>query len=197
MPDHSGFTGSRNHPTVRQVAWLAASMRDVLHHGVCVGSDHASHQVALQLGRRIVAHPPSVEKLMARECLASAHEIRKPKWYHDRNRDIVNESAHLLALPDGPERPNSGTWYTINYAVEQRKPVYICYPDGVVEHRLWVDFDNGGGHPHTCVRRFKPPTEGPHMCAPNDGTTPMSDIRVDALDDWDEEPPEQVGPWTR
>lgn len=156
--DHVGFTGSRNHPTVRQVAWLTLemNMRDVLHHGVCVGSDHAAHLVALQTDTHIVAHPPSNDKLMARECLDTADEIRKPKWYHNRNRDIVDESQTLLALPDGPERPNSGTWYTINYAISKRKPVYMCFPDGSVEHRLWGDFDDGhsGGYPHPCIRRF-------------------------------------------
>jgi hypothetical protein len=40
----------------------------------------------------------------------------------------------LIATPDGPRRPHSGTWYTIDYAKQDNKvPVVVCLPDGTID----------------------------------------------------------------
>ena len=60
--------------------------------------------------------------------------VMKPKKYLDRNHDIVDASAEMLALPSGPEKMRgSGTWATIRYARRTRVPLLICWPDGRVE----------------------------------------------------------------
>jgi predicted Rossmann fold nucleotide-binding protein DprA/Smf involved in DNA uptake len=135
-----GVTGTRKGITDAQTRWLREQLAyaETLHHGACVGADEAAHTIALDLGSSIVVHPPENTRLMA--------EVRTPprgrsfvicqsKPYLERNHDIVDASDRLLALPDGPERPKSGTWATVRYAVRTGKPVAICYPDGTVEHR--------------------------------------------------------------
>lgn len=141
-----GFTGTRNEPTDAQLIWLKAmfivSLPTELHHGACVGADAWAHRLALQTlaGRiQITVHPPVKQALMMpiNKILSpfGGIAILGPKPYLARNRDIVNAAEKLIALPDGPERPKSGTWYTINYATENGVPVWICYPDGELEER--------------------------------------------------------------
>lgn len=137
MPDRMGFTGSRNQPTVRQILWLNGMIDPFteLHHGVCVGSDAVAHEIALANHASITAHPPTDTRLMSESSLATADDVREAKPYLERNKDIVDETEYLVALPDGPEYERSGTWSTVRYAVGVGKPVSICYPDGTVEER--------------------------------------------------------------
>jgi hypothetical protein len=139
-----GFTGSRNRPTPKQLAWLDLYFFDrdvdVLHHGACVGSDLAAHRMALDYAVPVVVHPPIKDGYLAEECLfvpppPTKHQVTvlERKHYHARNRDIVHAADRLIALPDGPRRPHSGTWYTIDYAVGQHFRVQTCFPDGHVE----------------------------------------------------------------
>ena len=136
-----GMTGTRNPISYEQYVWLHLMVSeecDVLHHGACVGADEESHDAAVAYGQDIIVHPPTNERLMmAREKWRTplVAAVMPAKDYLDRNRDIVDASEKLIALPDGPERRGSGTWYTINYAVRKGKPVSICYPDGSVESR--------------------------------------------------------------
>lgn len=141
-----GFTGTRNLPTRQQHRTLNLFMFDndidQAHHGACVGSDLAFHGCALNYGVPIVVHPPLEEAYLAWECLTATHEVYEPepditvlerKEYHERNRDIVHACDNLLATPNGPRRPHSGTWYTIDYALKHKVPVVICWPDGTLE----------------------------------------------------------------
>lgn len=140
-----GFTGTRNPLTLQQrtaleMALSAAVARgDVeFHHGACVGADAASHLSALARGMHVIVHPPVNEsKMMPAEMLIPARganiTVLPPKDYHARNRDIVNASTYLLAMPDGPERPHSGTWYTIRYAESRGIIAHIVYPDGSIK----------------------------------------------------------------
>lgn len=128
-----GFTGTRNGITKPQRAWLAKEIDSdtELHHGACVGADAAVHAIGRSVGARIVVHPPTDERLMMP---VDPDVIRLPaKPYHDRNRDIVDDTLWLLACPDGIERRHSGTWFTIRYAERRGTPVLICYPGGTVE----------------------------------------------------------------
>lgn len=84
-----------------------------LHHGDCVGADDIAGQVAHRCSFRVVAHPPTNERLRAH---GVADEVREPLEYQVRNRRIVDETEMLIAAPDGPERLYSGTWSTVRYA---------------------------------------------------------------------------------
>jgi len=138
-----GFTGSRHEPTTEQRLWLLECLLDYppkeFHHGCCIGSDAFAHGAAkscsdLGLGC-IVLHPPSDP---SREMEYTNWDYANCTWYPKkdylvRNKDIVRECDMLLALPDGPKRPHSGTWTTIGYAEQYGKPVLICDPLGKIK----------------------------------------------------------------
>lgn len=138
-----GFTGTRNKPTDAQLRQLLSFLRgsgdddyiEALHHGACVGADLAAHQYAFSLEMPIVVHPPIKEAYLAFQCLEPHPNVtvleRKP--YFVRNRDIVDAADRLLAVPDGPRRPDSGTWHTINFAMYRQMPITVCWPDGRME----------------------------------------------------------------
>lgn len=130
-----GFTGTRNEPTDAQLDWLwreMAAYRE-LHHGACVGADYCAHQAASETGIPVIVHPPTNDRLRMRYDPAATWLPAKP--YLVRNRDIVDATDELIAIPDGPERQQSGTWSTVRYAVNLKRYVRICYPDGRVETR--------------------------------------------------------------
>lgn len=130
-----GFTGTRTGMTEAQLAWLATTLERgaPVHHGGCVGADAQMHHHALAVGSEVTVHPPINPKLRMPD---DPRALWLPaKDYLARDRDIVDSTDLLLATPDGPPRPRSGTWYTIDYATRTGKPVIICYPDGTVEHR--------------------------------------------------------------
>ena len=66
---------------------------------------------------------------------AASDEIREPKEYLVRNRDIVNESQHVWGFPDQDTYvARSGTWSTIKYAknAKPKKQVLVFLPDGTI-----------------------------------------------------------------
>lgn len=146
-----GFTGSRHEPTFEQKLFIRRNIYDAteLHHGCCVGSDHEAHVCAAGLKTQptIWLHPPIDEKLMVplSDLLTRGgiHALGA-KPYHARNRDIVDACDVLIATPDGPRRPHSGTWYTIDYAREQKVPVVVCPPDGTIDPKRRPDFPTTG-----------------------------------------------------
>lgn len=143
-----GFTGTRHSPTTPQRLWLITQFDDDVcgfHHGACVGADEMAHDIAACTDIPITVHPPVDQRLMMpafkwseRDCIY----VMPAKAYHERNRDIVAACDRLIALPDGPRRPHSGTWYTIDYATGANQiltanrrvvPVTVCYPDGTLD----------------------------------------------------------------
>lgn len=141
-----GFTGTRTFITCAQREvlrdWVDRA-REV-HHGACIGADEECHNIALEAGKLIVVHPPiDTSRMMTPNWNHPNVTVREHKPYHPRNRDIVNASTHLLALPDGPWKPFGGTWYTVDFATGHKDihmmihtiPVTICYPDGELEPR--------------------------------------------------------------
>jgi hypothetical protein len=94
-----------------------------LHHGLCLGADAEAHALARTLGLRIIGHPPTSSGLRVwLEC----DELREPRQFLVRNRNICLETELLIAAPDGPERLRSGTWSTIRYADKRlRMPVIV------------------------------------------------------------------------
>lgn len=97
------------------------------HDGDCQGADAEARHLAKGHGWFVVSHPPSSSYMRA---YADYDVTRKPKDYLVRDKDIVTESHIMLAAPNGPERRGSGTWWTINEAKRQKKPLNIFWPDG-------------------------------------------------------------------
>jgi len=137
-----GVSGTRFTITRSQALWLAQQIEvcDELHHGACVGADEESHYIAITLGKRIVVHPPNIGRWMMAPHWNHSNVTVLPAWpYHDRNRNIVNNTDRLAAAPNRDEPPHGeplgGTWFIINYAVTRGKRVDICMPDGTVDTR--------------------------------------------------------------
>jgi hypothetical protein len=127
-----GFTGTREGMTPAQERalrdFLASRPGAVLHHGDCIGADAQAHDVAVELGCVVVIHPPAVGTLRA---FKPSSDVRKPRPYLDRNKDIVRETKLLIAMPaEFTEQHRSGTWSTVRYARRLGRPVRIILPDG-------------------------------------------------------------------
>jgi hypothetical protein len=130
---HVGITGSRNGADQGQLGILSdrlsllcitagATVERYFHHGDCVGVDDQAHVLAIGLNYRIYVHPPTNRTLRAyvnRTPLWNpAHDlVWPPKPYLERNLDIINAVSLLFVVPDGPERPRSGTWSTYRAAI--------------------------------------------------------------------------------
>jgi|SRR5215472_4717124 len=142
-----GFSGTRHGMTALQIRgayWTLnrialtedqdpeSELREV-HHGDCTGADAEFHVIATAAGWRTVAHPPLNDRLRA---WCKADEVREPKDYLARDRDIASETGVLIAAPASPVPVRgSGTWATIGYANQLRRPVWLCLPDGrVIPH---------------------------------------------------------------
>ena len=64
--------------------------------------------------------------------------VKPDRPYFVRDRDIVNESKAMVAVPNSPvEKSNGGTWYTINYSRLQGKPLAIVWPNGHITYENW------------------------------------------------------------
>ena len=129
------FTGTKNGMTDYQHTRLLEVLSELclekgveeFHHGVCVGADEEAHAVALCFKIPVILHPPIDQKSMAK-CLM-AKEVREPKPYLVRNRDIVDEGDLLIAAPATKwEVLRSGTWATVRYARKKNKVIIFIWP---------------------------------------------------------------------
>lgn len=120
-----GFTGTEVGMSNRQIAGLrahlmAAEPNSEFHHGDCIGADEEAHAIARELGFLIVVHPPL--NASKRAFCTRAYQVLKPKPYLDRNRDVVDACAVLIAAPwSDEEELRSGTWATVRYARKMDK----------------------------------------------------------------------------
>lgn len=143
-----GFTGSRRGMTELQLrAFLSILNRSwprSFHHGDCVGADDEAATLVYEKRSgitRVIRHPPTSGTLRANNhCY---HETRPEKPYLERNREIVDETQHLIAAVTGPEEIRSGTWSTIRYARKLGRQITICWPDGKIteepmDYDLWA-----------------------------------------------------------
>jgi hypothetical protein len=56
--------------------------------------------------------------------------VAEAKPFSVRDRDIVDMSERLIAVPSTPfEDLDSGTWATVRYAQEQERPIDFILPD--------------------------------------------------------------------
>jgi len=114
-----GVTATRSPLTHAQLTWLWLRLRDYhrpgiqLHYGDCVNGDAAAFQMAMELGYVTVMHPP-VNAWLRAFTIPDVELVPEP--YLARNHNMVDMINLLLAVPDGPERPRSGTWATVRYA---------------------------------------------------------------------------------
>ncbi len=140
-----GFTGTRQGMSENQKKSLKGIIErldnenesiDEFHHGGCIGADNEASNI-IGAGRcicsfiPIITHHPKNERYVVYKYgdyppfLESF--VQKPKPYLERNRDIVDNSDILIACPKDFNQTRSGTWYTINYAHKQGKPVIILW----------------------------------------------------------------------
>jgi hypothetical protein len=138
-----GFTGTRQEPTDEQLDairnWLLNHYNiNQLHHGDCVGADKAIHGIVEEWFSAhiwVVLHPPVDSRLRA---FCHADEMRLPRPYLERNREIVNETDHLLAVPQtAVEAIRSGTWSTVRYARSHHRPITVILPTGELKEYVY------------------------------------------------------------
>ncbi len=122
-----GFTGTQKGMNNFQKDTLKGILSNYcgeFHHGDCIGADTEAHEIACELGFKIIIHPPVNKKKRA----FCEGVLLKEKPYLQRNKEIVNSVDLLIAEPRQiHEVIRSGTWATIRYAVKKGKNVYIIH----------------------------------------------------------------------
>lgn len=126
-----GVTGTRSGMSEDQklkvVEFLDNHAITEFHHGDCVGVDVEVAQLARDRGIEIVCHPPIKDELRG---WFESDQTRVPLSYFARNRNIVDETDHLLVVPfQTSHQSNGGTWYTFDYATKKGKPTTVIFPD--------------------------------------------------------------------
>ncbi len=126
-----GFTGSQKGMTTDQFDRVVLLLRDLapteVHHGDCVGADWIFHTICMTMQIPVVLHPPIKDNKRA-GCEGYA-KILPAKEYLVRNRDIVDASDELIAVPDTTnEKLRSGTWSTYRYAKNLGKTTHLVKP---------------------------------------------------------------------
>lgn len=129
-------TGPSTPPSEAQMESLQRLLEgaDRVRHGVCVGADRAGHAIALMLGTPVTGHPgvdrSGTPKRRAQIPEGFFDDLREPKWFLDRNRDMAKECTEVVALVKQAGRYRSGEWNTITHARELGKPITLVLPDG-------------------------------------------------------------------
>lgn len=135
MSISAGFTGTQKGMTLAQAVTVADCLLNLqvieVHHGLCIGADAQFHYMCQKLALAIHGHPPLDESKMA--TLTGFEELRAPKPYLMRNKEIVNGRDMLIATPyEYEEKIRSGTWSTIRYARKELIRVILILPDGSI-----------------------------------------------------------------
>ncbi len=136
MPELCRYPGTRHGATADQLVKLIETLYKIgateIHHGDCIGVDEQAHNVARELFLNIVIHPPQVDVKRA-FCEGKKVTVLEPLPYLDRNKQIVNETDLLIALPGQVEEQlRSGTWATVRYAQRLHRPFVLITPAGKV-----------------------------------------------------------------
>ena len=129
-----GFTGTKKGMKLEQLETLEGLLKTLqwkygfleFHHGDCKGADWQAHNLAMNLGFKIVIHPPKNPKTRA---FCKGHEIREEKEYSVRDHDIVDECDQLIVVPKSrKEELRSGTWATYRYCKKRNKSCTVIFP---------------------------------------------------------------------
>lgn len=135
-----GFTGTQEGMTAPQLdrveRYICTYKPDETHDGDCIGADDQFHKLVVKWLREVmqrsvvlIGHPPDND---GRRAFNTFDVERAPKYYTDRNKDIVNECEHMLATPRSVIHNNCrhGTCSTVRYAAKRNKSVTVILPDG-------------------------------------------------------------------
>lgn len=142
MKEVIAFTGTRlgmtefQKKTLKQILLAELDNIDVFMDGCCVGSDAEAFDIATELGidtHGYPGHPYGDFKNTTNRDDRNRNHMNHPFPFFSRNRTMVELSTHVLATPANYYNTRGGTWYTINYAKQQGKPLTIIYPDGLKE----------------------------------------------------------------
>ena len=125
-----GFTGTRNGMTEaqkQQLYKLLSQYSGEFHHGDCVGADTQAHEIAKELGFKLILHPSTA---ITRAWNTGDYEnVPAPPLV--RNKHIVNETQFMFATPKEEGVVSfGGTWHAIRYAARQHRNVFIIWPNG-------------------------------------------------------------------
>lgn len=137
-----GITGTRKGQTATQLIHATGILKKYrkdgavwMHHGDCAGSDDEMAQSWKAFGGKLHCHPPSNPRFRANVHSDASEE---PKYYLNRNRDIVNDSNLMIATPaEMVEQDRGGTWSTIRYARLKGARLLIVLPDGSIKKENW------------------------------------------------------------
>lgn len=133
-----GFTGTQAGMTDHQKEAVTSLLKHLdpieAHHGDCIGADTGFHKIARGMGITMVGHPASgVEEKRAYN--SGFYFLHDPRHPLERNKDIVDASTVIVAVPRGYEEVlRSGTWATVRYARKAGKDLNIVYPDGYTQY---------------------------------------------------------------
>jgi hypothetical protein len=127
-----GFTGTQRGMTERQRQALSCALDELhataFHHGDCIGADAQAHDIAAIMGCEIVIHPPALD---AKRAWKRSEQMRKPRSYLSRSKDIVRDTDMLIAAPaEATEQLRTGTWSTVRFARKIGRTVWVILPSG-------------------------------------------------------------------
>ena len=100
----------------------------IVYHGMCIGADEDFHNLVRELlpNCKIIGLPGKFAsgKENDKKSNITVDELREEDTHFSRNRKIVNSTELLIACPYSDEEVG-GTWYTINYALKNKRKVEI------------------------------------------------------------------------
>lgn len=131
------FTGTQRGMTPQQkdaIREFLTGVRFVAVHGGCIGADADFHDICIKSSEceGVIIHPSNISsKTMVIAKNAKIVWVHEPKPPLSRNYAIVNGCSVLVAAPKELRMTlRSGTWATVRYARQQKKPIVIVGPDG-------------------------------------------------------------------
>lgn len=108
------------------------------YHGAAIGGDYQLFQMVQILHNShldcfIRAYPSNIADQRVKRAVEDSDEAHPPNAPLARNRAMVNDGDYLVAFPATPlVEYRGGTWSTIHYAFDRKKPVLIVLPNGEI-----------------------------------------------------------------
>lgn len=134
--DDGGLWTPEQRSGVRQ---CIAALPEIVLHGGAEGSDEDFDEMLREAGMPgqdicIYALPHRVPYWKEKIPAAELHLVDPERGALGRNRIIAISCEHLLATPgEMHEVVRSGTWATVRYARQNKKPITIVFPDGSIK----------------------------------------------------------------